>query len=282
MMSKLRFWIVFFTLALGIPTFGGNPLFANEQEFLAHYEKTLSELQTRFFSDWPDKPSALKINDIDVFEENGLSLTVSSIPKAEAKTAPLYLVHRAGLKTKELDLIVLNVIDQDGWQSFLTNMGASFPEAFSDVELPDLNEKNYKSELGMHKNFKWGMAYLPLPQNKDLKSAQAVRHIRHGIRGLRLLEGATEPQLWVQASNDIAAYAAVASLFEKDINRLELHTPPTKIADLDVVLMVSFAAKRSRVRLYAKNPKPWEIVQSRVEQFGWNKGQFQIREAMAE
>src|SRR5690606_17744164 len=74
----------------------------------------------------------------------------------------LYLVRPAGSETGDLDLLVLNALDEEGWNEFLSTFGTSFPEAFPGITGPEHDAEAYESEKGLHSSRKWGMLYLPV------------------------------------------------------------------------------------------------------------------------
>ncbi len=73
---------------------------------------------------------------------------------------PLYFAHRAGLAPADLELVVLNALEDDGWQSLLATYGTAFPGAFPGVDLPEADGEAYAAEKGLHQNQKWGNALL--------------------------------------------------------------------------------------------------------------------------
>ena len=117
---------------------------------------------------------------------------------------------------------LLNVLDEQTWQDFLTSPGAAFPEAFPGMELPELDEEAFEAEKGMHTSMKWGMLYLPprgigpTAWTTDEKESTHIRRrfallgqtidgmrvwdIRRAIQSLRKLDGGDEPKLWIQSS----------------------------------------------------------------------------------
>lgn len=163
----------------------------------------------------------------------------------------LILIHREGIKAAELDLVVLNVLDNEGWNDVANTFSKVFPEAFHSETsaIAQSDDKALESEKQMHQQFKWGMAYF-CPAGvgsrawegtvkeqthrlrrfhllgQTLESHQSFE-IRRFIRGLRSVEGLKETKLWVQAARTQSANAVYASLFEDGITRLDLHDLPT-------------------------------------------------------
>jgi len=183
--------------------------------------------------------------------------------KDNSTNQTLILTHRAGLNPQDLDLIVLNVLDEQGWQDFANTYAHKFPKLFPEGIKATPDDKSFEQEKKMFENFKWGMAYIcprgigptrskgvsPLANNKQGQDAlptdkyhtqllrrfhligqtlegQQVWDVRCAIRALRSIEGLKDTKLWLQASRTQAANALMASLFEDKITRLDLHELP--------------------------------------------------------
>ena len=172
----------------------------------------------------------------------------------------VYVLRRDGLKPEELELVVLNVLDEKGWQEFAASFAAPFPEQFPQGLAVPHDEKAFEQEKRMFQNFKWGMAYVcprgigPSAWDRNLDAAdpkakaaaerartqrlrrfyllgqtlegQQVWDIRCAIRALRAVDGLKDTKLWLQASRLQAGNAVYASLFEDGITRLDLHEVP--------------------------------------------------------
>jgi hypothetical protein len=67
---------------------------------------------------------------------------------------------RAGIKPTELELIVLNVLDEQGWQDFANTYAHKFPKLFPEGIKTQPDDKAFEQEKKMFENFKWGMAYV--------------------------------------------------------------------------------------------------------------------------
>src|SRR5262249_56879890 len=72
----------------------------------------------------------------------------------------LYLAMRAGLKSEELELVVLNALSQSGWNKFLGGLGAVFSGEFQGEQLPEPDRDEFLQAQKMYQSFKWGMAYV--------------------------------------------------------------------------------------------------------------------------
>jgi hypothetical protein len=173
---------------------------------------------------------------------------------------PMILTYRAGLHPQDLELVVLNVLDDQGWQEFANTYASKFPALFPKNLKAQPDNKDFEQEKKMFQNFKWGMAYM-CPRGigptawdvkekpADAKAAaalekdhvqrlrrfyllgqtlegQQVWDVRCAVRALRSVPGLQSTKLWIQASRTQAGNALYASLFEDGITRLDLHELP--------------------------------------------------------
>ena len=290
------------------------PLPETESDWKSQRALTLTRLKSKVFRGWPTQTEETGLIEEYQSSKDGLTLKRFSFNSQSPFRLALYLVQREGLAPEDLDLVVLNVLDQESWNDFLASPGAAFPDAFPGVELPELNQKNYQSEVRMHKQMKWGMAYLA-PRGIGLtawtdhkKEATQIRRrfallgqtldgmrvwdIRRGITALREIEGMSKPQLWLQSSRIMAGNTLYAALFEDKVHRLDLHHPPVSHREgpeflnvlryIDLPEVVPFVAQKSQVRIYADDPKKWDFSAKVVEKLKWEGKPFEVRKPMEE
>jgi dienelactone hydrolase len=265
--------------------------------------------------------------------------------KDNSTNQTLIFVHRADVKPKDLELIVLNVLDEQGWQEFANTYAHKFPNLFPEGTKATPDDKAFEQEKKMFQNFKWGMAYVcprgigptawdaptdtrspdtPVRTPSDSKSAkttsqaataaekarvqrlrrfyllgqtlegQQVWDLRCAIRALRSIDGLKETKLWLQASRTQAANALLASLFEDNITRLDLHELPHSLMPakkdkdghpisgsepvylnmlrfLDLPQAAAMAAERTRVVIYDNDKSAWSYPQQVSEKLGWGR-----------
>lgn len=280
----------------------------------AQHALTLSRLKSKSFRGWPANPGELSATVDTQRSKEGLTLSVHSFNSQAAVRLPFYVIHNEKLKPEDLELLVLNVLDEEGWNDFLESTGASFFESLPDEELPDLNTDRFKEERDMLLNRKWGMVYFPprgigpTAWTTDPKEQIHIRRrfallgqtldgmrvwdIRRSISALRSFEGMQKPQLWIQAKGNMAGNALYASIFEKDIHRLDLHQLPASHRDgptylnvlrfTDIPQVTAMAAQSSQIRIYSDEKKEFQYVTDAVKRYEWPENQFQIREISGE
>jgi len=213
-----------------------------------------------------------------------------------------WIIHRDGLKLDQLDLVVLNILDEEGWKKFANTFGKHIGGEVADAAT-QYDEEAFEAETKMHKNFKWGMVYVPVfgvgPsawQGDEKDNIQQLRRfyllgqtldekrvadIRSVVKNLRSIGGLENTKFWLQASGDQAVNALYASLFEANIARLDLHEMPASHMDgpaylnilkyMDVPQAVAVAAEKSRVIIYEADEAKWQYPVGVAEKLGWTK-----------
>jgi dienelactone hydrolase len=290
-----------------VPALSGPPRVLSADEWAELRDGWLGDLRRDCFRAWPpDDASAAAAKKSESVAE-GLRLTAFEFTSEEPFTETLWVLHRDGLKPDDLYLVVLNVLDDAGWDEFRASAAAGFPARFPDVK-PDAS--SFAEERTMLMNSKWAMAYVcprgvgpagwtKLSQNKQthlrrrllllgesLESGQ-VWDIRQAASALRSVPGFAKTPLWLQAQKVMAANALYASLFIPDVKRLDLHNMPAShragptylnvLRHIDLPETVALAAERSTVALYTSDPAPWRFAQDMAEMLKWGAKRVQIR-----
>lgn len=271
---------------------------------------TISRLKSKSFRAWPTGSPDLALSEDYRAENHGLAFSRWSFESQAPFRLPYFLVHSANLKPEDLDLVVINILDEDGWSEFLSGLGSAFPAAFPGTDLPDLDDSRFTDEKKMHAAQNWGMAYLP-PRGigptgwtSDKKERTHIRRrfallgqtldsmrvwdIRRGIAALREMEGMGQAQIWMQSSGIMAGNTLYASLFEKDIHRLDLHDLPIShrigptylnaLRYTDIPQTAAIVAANSRLRIYTDQADDWKYLTQLSAALKWDKKQLQIRE----
>jgi dienelactone hydrolase len=270
----------------------------------------LSRLTSRVFRGWPAAEEDLKLSEEYRGEKDGIAFAKWRFDSQAGVPLPLYFAHPAGTAPADLDLVVLNALDEGGWESLLATYGGAFPEAFAGADLPEADTGAYEDERKMHGSQKWGMLYLaprgigPTAWTSDEKERTHIRRrfallgqtldgmrvwdIRRGIRALRAIDGGERPQLWIQASGTMAGNALYASIFEEGVHRLDLHGLPTShqpdgpellnvLRFADIPQIAAIAGGRSQLRLYTDDPEEWGYLEEVAKRLEWPEKQLQIR-----
>lgn len=247
----------------------------------------LKRLNETTFSAWPDGNQELKAKPAFNASQKGVGLRAIDFQSDEGVELRLYISHYPGLRKP--DLVVLNVLDAEGWQEFLAMHAGAFEKELGIPDLPEADEEAFQSTRGMFRSFKWAMAYIAprgvidaagKGDSEDVQlNAQQVWDIRCAIQCLRDAGKMAKTPVWLQSSGPMAAATVFASLYEPDIARLDLYEfpdnldngPPGAAKILDMPQVLSMAVERTRVILYESEKRDWGYAKSVPEQLGWDR-----------
>lgn len=263
----------------------------SNEAWQAQHEDWLKQLRERTFAAWPEDlggpPHMEKVLDA---QHDGVHLRGWDFTSSDGIDLRLYLAQRGPPeknKAFEPKLVVLNVLDDRGWQEFLAAFAQEFGDELRDTggadeTTPRADEKAWKSTSQMFANQPWAMAYVAprnagrTATNPDTKkqtqfrrrfmvlgqtlAGQQIYDIRRAIQSLRTVDKLAETPLWLQAEREMSGLALYAALFEPRIKRLDLYDLPTSHRDgpilfnveriLDLPQTVALAAENSQVILY--------------------------------
>jgi dienelactone hydrolase len=272
-------------------------------------DEWLTALQQKSFRGWPQQPSALNLKKAFMVERDGIRFSAADYESQEQVPLRLYFAHRAGLDKP--DLVVLNVLDDQGWTEFLASMQVGFAEELKGETLPEADQKQYEQTKKMFESFNWVMAYVaprgvgPTAWNPDTKKQTQVRRrfmllgqtldamqtydVRRAIQAVRAIEPLKGVPVWLQGQRQMAGACVYASLFEPDIKRLDLWQLPQShhegpyylnvLRYLDLPQAVAMAAERSQVRIYDDEAQKWRYPVEVAKKLSWDGKQLQIRKA---
>jgi hypothetical protein len=259
------------------------------------------------FRGWPQDAGPLDVKEAFAVERQGVSFRALDFTSQPHVRLRLYVAHRAGLEKPELT--VLNVLDPQSWKEFLAAYRPAFEEELMEETLPEADAEAFKQTQAMFQSFPWVMAYVAPrgvgPTAWDQSEKKQTQHrrrfyllgqtlegmqtwdARRAIQAARSLPLMHAAPLWLQSERQTAGAALYASLFEPDIARVDLHSPPLSHRDgpyflnvsryLDLPQAVAMAAENSRVVIYQEDEKGWEWPAAVIEKLGWDKKQLQIR-----
>ena len=271
-----------------VPIASAPPIPKDRDAWKKYRDKVRKELDENVFAAWPKKSPEAKGENLADLSSGGIRFSVHRFISQEPWELSLFLVHREGLAREDLDLVVLNVLDEKGWNDFASTYGKPFGKGFPDgVELPEHDAKAFDSERKMFKNHKWAMAYLAprgigptvwsgdaRKRNQILRRFYLLGETLDSMRAydvvrctgtLRSVEGMSKVPLWMQANGQMAANLLYASLHIPAVTRLDLHDLPRSHREgpaylnvlrvLDLPQAVALASERTRVVLYQPDGK---------------------------
>jgi hypothetical protein len=267
----------------------------------------LAALKSKTFRAWPEQSASPVVVPAFDVTKDGVQFRAFDFTSEEPIRLRLYVANRAGLD--KADLVVLNTLNDDGWQEFLATYGGPFAEQLQGEALSETKAAAFASEKKMFESFPWVMAYVaprgvgPTAFTANAKKrphvlrrfqllgqtleGEQVYDVRRAIQALKGIDDLQSTPLWLQGRQQMAGVALYASLFEPNITRLDLHDLPASHREgpylfnvqriFDMPQAVALAAERSKVVLYHDNAAAWEYPQTVVNTLGWDKKQLQIR-----
>ena len=263
------------------------PMPQDQAAWISISDSWMDKLTSEQFGSWPKKPISEKTKTLFAAKHEGVSLKAIEFQVRQGSTARLYIAGRDALE--EFDLVVLNPVDQNGWQEFVSTYRVGFEEQLIMGKAPAADIKSFDQTARMFRSFKWAMAYLRLPTNVNDEDACSKRtyELRRAIQTLRSAGGMKDVSLWLQGTEDTSAVVLCASLFEPRITRLDLYNLPldgsTKASQvirdssLSMQGLVAMAVQRCNVVIYQDDKLGWNYPQSVAEKLNWGK-KLQIRD----
>jgi hypothetical protein len=239
----------------------------------------------------------------------GVRLSAYDFTSQEPYRLTLYVAVREGLGPRDLDLIVLNVLDQTGWDQLLGTMRAGFPEMFPGGATEPADAASWEELQQVLAGHAWGMAWMaprgvgPTEWSREGKKRTQIRRrfmllgqtddglrvwdARRAVQALRTIAGYREAPLWLQGERNAAGWALYAALFEPAIARLDLwelpHSHregvvlPNVLRFLDLPQAVALASERTRVRIYDADASAWQFPLDTAERLDWPDHQVEVR-----
>jgi dienelactone hydrolase len=283
----------------------------SDSEWAAQRDGLLRMLRKKCFVGWPEIESGhgLKLKPVFDAAADGIRFRAYDFTSQGAVRLRLYLAHRDGLKPSDLDLVVLNSLDEQGWTEFLAGMRVGFEKQLQGEALPPADKDAYASNDKMLKAFKWGMAWVaprgigPTAWNPNERKQTQIRRrfmqlgqtrdgmrvwdVRRAVQALRATDGMTDLPLWMQGEREMAGITLYASLSEQNVARLDLWNLSKSHREgpiflnvlrfLDMPEAVALATERSQVRIYQSQPGSWEYPKVVGKWLGWDSKRFQVR-----
>jgi dienelactone hydrolase len=280
----------------------------------------MAALREKTFGGWPVEAPPLHLKEAWSAAHDGVRLRAYDFTSQEAIRLRLYVT--APEKLEKPELVVLNVLDEQGWKQWLAEMRPAFEkELAGEVEstgspLPAGDEKAFAESKRMFASRKWVMAHVaprgvgPTAWNADPKKDTHIQRrfwllgqtadgmrvwdTRRAAQALRSVEGLSAVPLWLQGERAAAGIALYASLFEPDVARLDLwNLPPSHESPhgpfllnvtktLDTPAAVAMAAERSQVRIYQEKQDGWEYAAEVAKKLGLPDDRVQVRAAPKE
>ena len=242
----------------------------------------LTALREKSFGGWPTQEQAGPLNVRQVFsaERHGIRLSAIDFTSQPHVRLRLYLAHRPGIERP--NKVVLNVPDEQEWRQWLAAMRIGFADELKDETLPDPNEDDFNHIRETLKDNNSVLAYAAprgiglTAWNPDERKQTQIRRrfmllgqtldgmqvwdIRRAIQALHQVELLNDVPVALKGQRLTAGIVLYASLFEPDIDGLDLWHLPGSHNDgpvflnvlryMDIPQATAMAAERTQVRIY--------------------------------
>lgn len=280
---------------------------ANAAEWTASRDRLMKVLRHDCFRAWPaEKAFASAAKQSEAVAE-GLKLSKWEFASEEPLHSTLWLLHRDGLKPEELETVVLNVLDDEGWQEFQALGASLFPAHFPGAQA---NGSAFSADRQMLLNSKRAVAYVcprgagptSFAERSEKKRTHLLRRFQllgetmesgqvwdivQSASALRSVPGFAKVPLSLQSRKEMATNALYASLFIPEVKQLDLQQLPASqrqgptylnvLHHMDVPQAVALAAERSTVVIHSDNAETWQYPRAVASALGWGEGRVQIR-----
>jgi dienelactone hydrolase len=236
------------------------PIPTSPADWARQREAWMTALRERVFGGWPEEPVPLELREHCDVDRHGVRFRVYDLLSQPEVLLRLYVLQPKRVKKPER--VLLNVLDDAGWDEWIAGMGNTFAHELEEerqVPSPGLARSQQQFSTGngpaysnalqlLLRSNNWAMAFVaprgigPSQWSGDARKQTHIRRrfmllgqtldgmrvwdIRRAIQAVRGVKGLNDAPLWVQANDRMAVNALYASLFETDIAGLDLTTPP--------------------------------------------------------
>jgi len=266
--------------------FKGFSLPDNENEWSKTVMNSKSIFIRENFKHWNNK-SIKNASEVITYENKDLILREYKFLNYKSKQLTLYILQSS--RPKKSSLIVLNPLTEEGLTDFLSILRPAFEKYLKKYPLPKPNMKSLVQHQRMFSKFDWAMAYL-IPSglkinNDTTKKFQmeydrfVIGDIRRAIQTLRNESDFENIPLWIQAEKNMAVLSLYASIFEPNINRLDLYNLglskeyetffKNKTKYLDISNALSISIKNTNIILYENAGNQWKYANALASKLGW-------------
>jgi len=263
----------------------------------------LAELRNRMgqkcFRGWPFLSRVRFLEKLELqprldLQYDGVQLQSFDFLSQEHVPLTLFILKSADLKSSEVELSVLNVLDEDGWNEFLALVRNGFDSAFKmETDIPP-DAEAWDAAAGMLKSNRRVLAFLcprgigPTAWDQSVRKQTQHRRrfallgqtldgmrlwdILRGLNAVRQTTGkfAAGSRIWLQAKGRMTGLAVYAGVFDWSVSRLDLYDLPLSHRDgpeflnvlrlTDIPQSITQLGYRTRVVIYDQNPQKWTCL----------------------
>ncbi len=268
------------------------------------------QLRDHCFRAWPedDFPRGEKLDVKEVFSEakNGIRLTKYEFASQNGVRLDWFIVHRDGLKPKDLEFIGMNVVNNNSWDNYAKIWRLDFPQAFPQAGDVSLSQDDLKNLAGVRDALDQNLigiatfaprGFGPTRWKQDERSLTQIRRrfmllgqtqdsmrvwdTRRVIQSVRSIKGFEDTKFQLQGKGETAGIVLYAALFEpgalESVSALELNSSHQDgpiflnvLRFLDLPQTVAMVAEHTKVSMRSqKEIAPWEYPLEVVKTLGW-------------
>ena len=262
------------------------------------------ELCEKTFAGWPDKSNGkdggLTLRPAFEARTGDVRLAAYDFDSQDEITLRLYLLQSADTSAHEIESVVLHVLDEPGWNGFLGAMQVDFPDEITidSDRAPDAERyEQMKQKMAAEK---LAFAYIAPrgigPTAWDPADDKHIRRrfmllgqtlggmrvwdVRRAIQAVRAVDDLSDTPLRLNAESHMAAVALYATLFEPQVDALDLYDLPRShqqgpdflnvLKVLDVPQTVAMVAEHSRVRIIQQGAAGWGFPLAVAKKLNWD------------
>ena len=279
---------------------------SNKADWERQREEWLAALKEKSFRGWTQQPVPLEPKRVTEKTSRGLTLHVIEYTSDENLRFPIYVVH--GSKHSKPSLLVVTVVDNDGWNTWLKTFAPAFGDVLPHGKDVTPDPEAFDANVKMLTREDWAFATVaprgigPNQWDPDLRKDTHIQRrfvllgqtadsgrvwdVRRAIQSLKTYPRFRSSHLWLQGAGASAGIALYAGLFEPDVERFDLHRPTTthhdglfflnvlRILDMPQAAALAFPRK---VILYDTQPQAWEWTSAVAKLYDARKPPLELR-----
>ena len=276
--------------------------------------KAMTQLKRKSFAGWPADAEGVALEEAFSAVSKGVQLTAYDFESQRHVKLRLYVVAPEGSAAP--GKLMFNALGRADWDRWLAAMAFGFGDPLqaelrgADIEadgpgferlqqsllarddawiflaprgigLSDWRRGFDDPKIIARKAIQIRRRYMQVGQTL---AGMQVWDIRRGLQATRAIDGFASAPLWVQARQDMAVNALYATLFERDVARVDLRRLPASHRDgpdylnvlriLDVPMAAAMVAERSKLRLHLDDLIGWEYPATVAASLDWESDQF--------
>ncbi|MBS0211256.1 MAG: acetylxylan esterase [Planctomycetes bacterium] len=270
-------------------------------------DRWMQLLREKVFRGWPDDAGSVHVRPIFEAERDQLHFSAYDYNSQETVPLRLYLLRPAG--DERSAYVAVNVLDDQGWSDFLATLRGGFAQLLTEEAGDRADASGYQTLQKIILANKIAVAFVaprgvgptafdPTPkkqiQNRrryyllgQTLDGMQVWDVRRAVQALRTLPELRGVPMQLDGARQAAGLALYASLFEPDIQQLNLQQMSSTHREgpyflnvmrwFDVPHATLMAAERSRVVLNQPADENWQYAQDTIAKLGSNTFRLEFK-----